>query len=200
MGTGWLSTSTTATDLNIERQVQARSSGPRPAAAVEVSADGELRPRRAMTRPSASGTRSRPLRRDVEEEASPISAIGSAPMERAWPRAESGRTRLWSLSTSHEGTRVAVVAESLWDLPPVPPPSAGITAGPVFLPDGRLVAFGHSDGSISLHSVANGQVAQTLKAKGSAPVSALAVRSDVPCLASAETQGISTLELLGRSQ
>lgn len=160
--------------------------------AMEVSADGELVASAgddaAICLWEAQSGRFVAM---LEEETSPISAIAFSPDgTRLAARTESGRTRLWSLSTSHEATRVVVVAESLWDLPPVPPPSAGITAGPVFLPDGRLVAFGNSDGSISLHSAANGQVAQTLKAQGSAPVSALAVRSDVPGLASAETQGI----------
>ncbi len=107
-------------------------------------------------------------------------------------RALSGRARVWKLDRAQAKERITVVATPAWETTSLGA-AAGATAtsGPVFFAQGRLVAFGAGDGTISLRDTAIARVERTLKPElGQAAVTALTARADGQRLASADAEGV----------
>jgi len=129
----------------------------------------------------------------LEEETEPIAAVAFSPDGgNLAARAAAGRVRMWRLERAQAGDPITVVATPAWDTTSVGAAAgAPATSGPVFLSQGRLVAFGAGDGTISLRDTASGRVERTLKPdSGQAAVTALCVRADGERLASADAQGV----------
>ncbi len=129
----------------------------------------------------------------LEEETEPIAAVAFSPDGRSLAaRALAGRVRVWKLERARAGERITVVATPAWDTTSLGSAAgAAATPGPVFLSQGRLVAFGAGDGTISLRDTATGRVERILKPEsGQAAVTALTARADGTRLASGDTLGI----------
>ena len=117
----------------------------------------------------------------LEEETEPIAAVAFSPDGRSLAaRAVAGRVRVWRLERAQAGDRITVVATPAWDTTSLGSAAgASATSGPVFVSQGRLVAFGAGDGTISLRDTASGRVERILKPEsGQAAVAALTVRAD----------------------
>jgi WD40 repeat protein len=128
----------------------------------------------------------------LEEEANPIAAVAFSPDGRSLAgRAATGRVRVWQLERTQTADRIKVTATPAWDTTSLGPAAgASVTSGPVFVSQGRLVAFGAADGTISLRDTADGQIERIFKPEsGKAAVTALSVRPDGQRLASANAEG-----------
>ena len=129
----------------------------------------------------------------LEEETEPIAAVAFSPDGRSLAaRAVAGRVRVWRLERAQAGDRITVVATPAWDTTSLGSAAgASATSGPVFVSQGRLVAFGAGDGTISLRDTASGRVERILKPEsGKAAVTALTARADGERLASGDAEGI----------
>ncbi len=129
----------------------------------------------------------------LEEEAEAIAAVAFSPDgTRLAARTATGRVRLWTLERTAAGGRIGVVAAPARDTTSLGP-AAGATAtsGPVFVDEGRLVAFGSGDGTIALRDATNGRSDRVLKPEsGRAAVTALAAGRDGTRLASGDADGV----------
>ena len=96
----------------------------------------------------------------LEEETEPIAAVAFSPDGRSLAaRSATGRVRMWKLDRAQAGDRITVVATPAWDTTSLGSAAgASATSGPVFVSQGRLVAFGAGDGTISLRDTASGRV------------------------------------------
>jgi WD40 repeat protein len=129
----------------------------------------------------------------LEEETDPISGIDfSTDGCRLAARTSTGGVRMWAIEWTTEGGRTMVSAKSLWEAPASgAPPRGGATAGPVFSPEGRLVAIGLGDGTIAVREGKSGRVEKILRdGAGSAAIGAVAIRPDARFLASADAEGM----------
>jgi len=129
----------------------------------------------------------------LEEETEPIAAVAFSPDGRSLAaRSATGRVRVWRLERAQARDRITVVATPAWDTTSLGSAAgASTTSGPVFVSQGRLVAFGAGDGTISLRDTASGRVERILKPEsGKAAVTALAARADGARLASGDAEGI----------
>jgi WD40 repeat protein len=127
----------------------------------------------------------------LEEETDPIAAVAFSPDGHILAaRAATGRVRAWTLDRGQAGDRMTVVAAPAWD---PTPPGAAATSGPVFVRQGRLIACGAGDGTVTLQDVASGRVERVLprgSGAGQAAVVALAVRGDGERLAAGDAEGV----------
>jgi WD40 repeat protein len=107
-------------------------------------------------------------------------------------RATTGRVRVWRLERTQAEDRIKNVATPAWDTTSLGSAAgASATAGPVFVSQGRLVAFGAGDGTILLRDPASRRIERILKPEaGQAAVTVLAVGRDGKRLASADAEGI----------
>jgi WD40 repeat protein len=129
----------------------------------------------------------------LEEETNPIEAVSFSPDGRSLAaRAATGRVRVWKLERARAGERITVVATPAWDTTSLGAVAgASATSGPVFVSQGRLVAFGAGDGTISLRDATTGRVERILKPESSkAAVTVLTVGRDGKRLASADAEGV----------
>jgi WD40 repeat protein len=129
----------------------------------------------------------------LEEETDSMAAAAFSPDGRSLAaRATTGRMRMWRLDRTQAGDRGKVVATPAWDTTSLGSSAgASATAGPVFIDEGRLVAFGTGDGRIALRDTANGRVERVLKPEsGQAAVVVLAAGRDGKRLVSADAEGI----------
>jgi WD40 repeat protein len=129
----------------------------------------------------------------LEEETNPIAAIAFSPDGRSLAaRAATGRVRAWRLDRTRAGDRIKVVAAPAWDTTSLGSAAgASATSGPVFVSQGRLVAFGAGDGTVLLRNAANGRIERALKPEsGKAAATALSVGPDRQRLAAADAEGI----------
>jgi WD40 repeat protein len=128
-----------------------------------------------------------------EEETDPIAGVAFGPEGRSMAaRADTGRVRVWRLDRTQQGGRVKIAAAPAWDTTSLGSAAgAAATSGPVFVDQGRFVAFGSGDGTISLRDPASGHLERSLKpAPAKAAVTALATNRDGKRLASADAEGI----------
>lgn len=122
----------------------------------------------------------------LEEEVNPIASVAFSPDgQHLVVRAANGAIRGWSLEAKGAGDTLSLNTKSIWNQGL----ESAATAGPTFVAGGRQVAFGHADGTITLHGASTGQRTQTLGAANSPRVSALAVSTDGSLLASADGDG-----------
>jgi len=129
----------------------------------------------------------------LEEETNPIAAVAFSPDGRSLAaRAATGRIRVWRLDQTQAGDRITIVATPVWDTTSLGSAAgASATSGPVFVSQGRLVAFGAGDGTILLRDPASRRIERILKPEaGQAAVTVLAVGRDGKRLASADAEGI----------
>jgi WD40 repeat protein len=129
----------------------------------------------------------------LEEEGEPIEAVSFSPDARHLAaRTVSGRMRLWKLDRAQAGGRMTVIATSVWDTTSLGPAvGAQVTSGPVFVAEGRLVAFGGVDGTVSLRDTANGSVTRLLKTEsGRTAVTALSLQPGGSRLAASDASGV----------
>ena len=126
----------------------------------------------------------------LEEENEPIAAVAFSPDGRSLAaRAVAGRVRVWRLERAQAKDRIMVVATPAWDTTSLGSAAgASATSGPVFVSEGRLVAFGAGDGTISLRDTPSGRVERILKPEsGKAAVTALTAPAD-GCASPRETR------------
>jgi WD40 repeat protein len=123
----------------------------------------------------------------LEELTEPIAAVVFSPDGRGLlARAATGRVQAWRIDRARAGDRIVVVATPAWEIA-----AGAVSAGPVFVSRGRLVAFGAADGTISLREAASGRTERTLGPEsGRAVVVALAARPDGQRLAAADPEGV----------
>jgi WD40 repeat protein len=129
----------------------------------------------------------------LEEENEPIAAVSFSPDGRSLAvRALAGRVRVWRLERAQDKDRITVAATSAWDTTSLGSAAgASATSGPVFVSQGRLVAFGAGDGTIALREATSGRVERMLRPEsGRAAVAALAARPDGEYLASGDAEGV----------
>ncbi len=128
----------------------------------------------------------------LEEETNPIAAIAFSPNGRSLAaRAATGRVRLWRLDRTQAGDRIKIAAAPAWDTTSLGSAAGALaTSGPVFVEEGRLVAFGAGDGTITIRDAASGRTERILKPESAkAAVTAMAVKRDGKRLASADAAG-----------
>jgi WD40 repeat protein len=129
----------------------------------------------------------------LEEETNPIATVAFGADGRSLAaRTATGRVRVWRFERTPAGDRIKISATPTWDTTSLGS-SAGspATSGPVFVDQGRLVAFGAGDGTIALRDPANGRIKGVLKPEsGQAAVVVLAAGHDGKSLASADAGGI----------
>jgi WD40 repeat protein len=129
----------------------------------------------------------------LEEETEPIAGVAFSPDGRSLAaRALAGRVRVWKLERTPAGDRITVVAMPAWDTTSLGSVAgAPATSGPVFVSQGRLVAIGAGDGTISLRDSATGRIERILNPEsGKGAVTALSVQPDGQRLASANAEGV----------